>query len=922
MKYSLLSILLLLSASLHATHFSYTDGVVENGDFAAKRELQRGSNYIEVTYHFGGFSVEKTSIGGKYYHLVRMANTSVSEEKGFPELPVITDMLSVASASLKVEVKSSSYKEYKSFNVIPSRGPLIQSDRDSVVTLTFSDVYEKNAYYPAISANLQSVQSYRSYPFAYVSLSPIQYNPVNKSIRCYTDITYRISWSKNDYVSEAALPGDADMPMNYSKMPSLLKGLVSDYVPVGEADEAESLRSADVTASKEFADYIIVTTNKYLPAVQKLVSWKAMLGYKCKVLSAAWSTPSEVDQAIKTAYVANNKPEYLLIVGDISDVPSYMNDCLKDKYQVAYGSWASDLKYVCMDGDKDSTADMAKGRIPVSSLAEANIVVDKIIKYEKDPVVDDNFYNTALHCAEFQDDEELDGREDRRFVLTSEEIRNYMMGWGKTVNRVYVAPELSKGYLPQYYSSNYSTGAKLPSDLYGESPVWNGTTSDIVNYINEGASYVLHRDHGNYNGWGNPAFWKSNVATLVNGDKTPVVFSLNCLTGGFQQPECFCETFLRNGNGGAVGVVGATTVSYSGYNDAFAIGMFDAMFPNPGVSTVWMSGETYKPRDLEPIYNMGKVVDKGLLTMGKIYSNSSNRNYTKQIFHYFGDPSMELRTEVPACLDAKVEKKGTTVTVSTPVEDCRISLCSIDDAGETYVQSFEGVSEAVFDGIDFDYAVTVYKHNYVPYVYDSNSSSVVIAGDLTYIQNVTYKVDANVYGGSIVAGDSVTSDQENGAVLIKDVNVNYYASKSITLGSGFSVSVSNSDAKFVAQIKDMQIKPCEYAIEAPISVYDAIDLEEPEFDESATSENIDIVEVDMTAINSLAANGVNVYAENGEIVVSLGDVDANVVISDMSGKQLAFKQGMGNLKFSVGKGSYIVTVQLPGNQSSVKVVNQ
>lgn len=917
MKYSLLSILLFFVTSIYATHYSYTDGVVENGDFEVSREVKQGSNYIDVTYRFGGFSVEKTTIDNQEFHLIRMNNTSVLEEKGNPELPTITDLLSVASMDVKVEVLKQSTKEYKTFNVLPSRGPIIQSSNDSILKLEFSDVYKKDGYYPEKNANISSIQSYRSYPFASVNLCPIQYNPVAKTIKCCTEITYRISWNKNDFVSETALPGDENVPLNYKNMPSLLKGVIADYIPSEDTEEASNLRAGNASASKKYADYLIVTTNKYLPVIENFKSWKSKLGYKCCVISAdKWSTPNEIDQAIKAAYITNEKPEYLLIVGDINDVPSYLTDYEDSSYQSYYGSWASDLKYVCMDGKSDYTADMARGRISVADENEAKVVLDKIIRYEQNPVLDDDFYNTALHCAEFQDDNK-DGYEDRRFVLTSEEIRNYVMGWGKNINRVYAT---KSGIEPHYYSKNYSTGAKLPSNLYGSNPIWTGTSANVSNFINGGASYILHRDHGNYSGWGTPNFNTTNIKALSNGNKTPVVFSLNCLTGGFQQPECFCEAFLRQKNGGAVGVIGSTAISYSGFNDAFAIGIFDALFPSPGVTTVWAKGKTYKPSDLTPVYNMGHVLNKGLLMMIQIYGTSQ---YTNQIFHYFGDPSMELRTEVPACLDAIVTKTGTTVKVTTPVTGCRISLCSTDDAGDTYVQSFDGVSEASFEGIDFNYAVTVYKHNYVPFVYDGSSSAVncfVNNSDaVTYIQNKTYSANEDVKANTIVAGNSVTRQTTAGDVLVNNVNVNYYATEYIEFKSGFTVSNDKSSGIFVAKTGGTS---CSFSKDAPFSSYSAVETEAPEYNESNNSNDVDIKEVNdpLTGNNNLSSIDIKTYVKNGEIFVVLGDLNANVIISDVSGKQIASKQGNNTLRFSVNKGAYVVTVQLANGNFSEKIV--
>lgn len=936
MKHSLLSIFLCFAASLHATNYSYTDGVVENGEFQVDREVKQGANYIEVTYRFGGFSVDKATVANQDFHSIHINNVPVLGEKGFPELPTITDLLSVASSNLKVEVINQTTKEYKTFNIAPSKGSGYQSATVDSNELAYSDVYNKDAYFPESNAKILSVQSYRSYPFASVRLCPIQYNPVAKTIKCCTEITYRVSWNKKDYLSKSAVAGDENMPLNYKKMPSLLKGVVVDYVPSANITKSSSLRSGDASVSKENADYLIVTTNKFLPAVEKFKNWKTKLGYKCKVISKAdWAySPNDVRDSIMNAYTANEKPEYLLIVGDINDVPSFLTEYKDSNNQANFGSWASDLKYACMDGDDDYTADMARGRISVRSWEEANTVFDKIIKYEQNPVLDEDFYYTGLHSAYFQDyifknghmlpD---DGKEDRRFVLTSEEIRDYLTKWGKDVNRVYSAVDwasygFSSSYEPHNYSnsSRYSNGAKLPSDLEGYGPVWQGSAADLTKFINEGASYVLHRGNGAYTGWGDPSFDTTNVNALTNGEKTPVVFSINSLTGGFQK-DCFCEAFLRQSNGGAVGAIGATAVGHSGANDGLTIGMFDAMYPNPGVSTTWANGNTNNPSDLDPVYNMGHVMNKGLLMMPQIYGDiQSETEYTNHIFHYFGDPSMELRTETPACLDATIEKSGTTVKVTTPVNGCRISLSSTEDAGETYVQSYDNVSEATFDGVNFKYAVTVYKHNYVPYIYDSESLYANSLDSIIFIQNKTYTADEDVKANAIEAGDSVTVDKEVGNVLIEDVNVNYHAAKSITFRKGFSVKLYEADKKFTASIEDVKIPICVYAAEAPNSSYN--DAEKPAYSKIYGFNNVAIEEVEPTNFNSHETD-INAYVKDGNIIVVLGNINANVIISDILGNIIFSQTASGNVTVdmsSYNKGVYLVNVVTGNDSYTEKVV--
>ena len=87
---------------------------------------------------------------------------------------------------------------------------------------------------------------------------------------------------------------------------------------------------------------------------------------------------------------------------------------------------------------------------------------------------------------------------------------------------------------------------------------------------------MLHRDHGLVDCWENPYFSVKHVDMLQNGDLLPVVFCVNCDNGAFQA-DCLAERFLRKQGGGAVAVIAASDISYSGYNDALACGLFDAI---------------------------------------------------------------------------------------------------------------------------------------------------------------------------------------------------------------------------------------------------------------------------------------------------------------------------------------------------------
>ncbi|GAH68495.1 unnamed protein product, partial [marine sediment metagenome] len=105
-----------------------------------------------------------------------------------------------------------------------------------------------------------------------------------------------------------------------------------------------------------------------------------------------------------------------------------------------------------------------------------------------------------------------------------------------------------------------------------------------------------HRDHGtaqngggDYTGWSSPRFTTDHIINNIdNGEKYPVMFSLNCMSGWFDGEtdsnsgnwESIGEVGIRVANKGFVAVIASTRVSYSGFNDELCRGFYDGMFPD------------------------------------------------------------------------------------------------------------------------------------------------------------------------------------------------------------------------------------------------------------------------------------------------------------------------------------------------------
>ena len=223
---------------------------------------------------------------------------------------------------------------------------------------------------------------------------------------------------------------------------------------------------------------------------------------------------------------------------------------------------------------------------------------------------------------------------------------------------------------PGYYNSAtrsttpnyYYNGTLLPADLRaGSGYPWNGSANDVVAAINAGRFLVLHRDHGYINGWGDPGFSTGNFASLTNGNLTPVVYSINCASGLFDNETrnplndvwtystamggaYFSERLLRMA-GGAVGVIGDTRNSPTWANSALTRGLIDATWPDllPAV------GANTKIRRLGDILNYAKSYLVGQVgvgqTAGSIGQSSADTDVV--LYHVFGDPTMEMWTGYP-----------------------------------------------------------------------------------------------------------------------------------------------------------------------------------------------------------------------------------------------------------------------------------
>ena len=310
-------------------------------------------------------------------------------------------------------------------------------------------------------------------------------------------------------------------------------------------------------------------------------------------------------------------------------------------------------------------------------------MVGRILHFERNRPTDAGYYQHPISALGWEDD--------RWFQLCSELVGGFWKNvLHKDVQRINALYTPANNYVngPWSTAPNTSTvmayfgpaGLNYIPDIPGTlGGFTGGNATQINNAINNGAFVLLHRDHGNYTGWGEPAYTTGNINQLSN-TLLPFVFSINCETGAYHNPAgcpaaCFQETFqrlTRNGHdAGALGLVCPSETSYSFVNDTFLWGVFDNMWPN------FMPAYGTNPSSRGVLPAFGNAAGKYFLKQSGWPYNSGDKLVTYRLFHMHGDAFLQLADTLPANLTvihpATLDYGTTTVHVIAN-DSCFLSL--------------------------------------------------------------------------------------------------------------------------------------------------------------------------------------------------------------------------------------------------------
>jgi len=201
---------------------------------------------------------------------------------------------------------------------------------------------------------------------------------------------------------------------------------------------------------------------------------------------------------------------------------------------------ASDDWFV--DFNNDGKPKMSIGRLPVDTVDEATLVVNKIIAYDQSSSV-------------------------QAMVLVS---------------------DLDDGI--DFNTSNNQIKGLVPSNLSVVDIVRGQTVTEaktaLLSQLNLGGRIINYAGHGSVNLWRGGLLTNDDMTSLTNHKTSPLVVTMTCLNGYFQDPKSpgLGEALLKVKNGGAVSVWASSGMTDAGNQAAMNREFFRQLFGNTNIT--------------------------------------------------------------------------------------------------------------------------------------------------------------------------------------------------------------------------------------------------------------------------------------------------------------------------------------------------
>jgi hypothetical protein len=439
-------------------------------------------------------------------------------------------------------------------------------------------------------------------------------------------VVWDISNSRNPVIQEFTLNG-SDLSFNSATLSTEPKQYIAFQKNAGfKKPEARGKISNQNIHNLSNIDVVIIYHKNFEEAAKALAKQRhdksnlnvAALDIQAiqNEFSSGGQDPAAIRDFARFMYLKSPNFGYLLLLGDGSfDYKGIYPESTNSPSQFIipyetdtsfhpYDGFPSDDFYALLsdnEGDDNLRGDLdiAVGRIPCKTAAEANAVVNKIIRYESAPTSQADWRNRLLFLCD-NDDENSRSND---FASQTDVIAEKVKSSYKNFN-------IDKVYMDAYPLVVSAGGTRVPS-----------MNEAVYNDQFKGILTCTYLGHGGPKGLSQERFLlREDIGGWKNIDKLPLFISATCSFTGYDNPKEVSagEVTILNPNGGAVALF-STVRSVDIYNNEILTkAVFDTVFSK-------INGQDIRIGDA--------------LMRGK---NQSATGINGNRFTLIGDPSMQL----------------------------------------------------------------------------------------------------------------------------------------------------------------------------------------------------------------------------------------------------------------------------------------
>lgn len=757
-----------------------------------------------VEFDISGKTTEAITVDGETFSLYSVADCDHVDRTGAPMLPVRYIRLSVPYNATNIEATAAgswtgaliSRRVYPAPVPIPTDGSVTE-EPEAVID---SAVYMTDAFWPQRPVEIVSDGFYMGENrIVTVAVYPMLYNPVSKLLRNYSRVKVTISYDLGDTPANMLVRYDGNLrQQEQSQAKSMVANpqqVEAHAVPMSAVQHIMTTSQPD-TASQPVPgyEYMVVTTRELAPAFKRLVALKQQKGYRAGVVC--------VEDILNDPLVQD---------GDKSALPdgtfSYINDDAGKIRQYLKENFHYGTKYVLFGGKDvpfryayyDNTAtpsdfyftnlkaqwkevsngngfDMSNyttsvqtsaGRILSKNVEDVCSYTNKLFRYELNPGNGEtNYLKRAYYFAA---DDMRENKEYNNVISNFEDIFS--------LNHI----DLEKTVPPYNYGS------------------------DIIDEINETKyGFISLHAHGSPNGMrvGNeqeqllkrslkalrdqrrvpsPDEWlqeeRNGLDFLTNKLYPNVLYSISCSVMPF-------DTFSLN-MGNSIFVYDV----YRNMGDSFISGK-----EYGGVAFLGNTRHGYVGSSAKLEGCFASEIVKGNYHVGsaeaisKIVYHNYKDDYLRVAHNLMGDPEFELWTDEPMQYQhLSTTRNDNSIIINIPENNNSPVTLALND-GITQVMDSTSTDCLIFNDVNPNSTVMVYRHNYLPYIAP------------LYLQNERITRSQYVIANDVFVGSSVDSNRTEGDLVIASGSEYEIETKgTVTLAPGFKVekgavfSVSQSD---------------------------------------------------------------------------------------------------------------------------------